>query len=62
MFDRYSIIDQADISDALLKLGRQREAEAAEAAKQALWVEKRVESAADEHSGIEAPAPAPRRN
>ena len=27
MFDRYSIIDQSDVTDALLKLERQRETE-----------------------------------
>jgi integrase len=62
MFDRYSIIDQSDISDALVKLERRRETEAAEAEKQAVWVENGKNLAADENSGVDAPASALRRN
>jgi len=61
MFDRYSIIDQSDISDALAKLERRRETEA-EAEKQAGWVENGKNRADIEDSGVDAPVPALRRN
>jgi integrase len=64
MFDRYSIIDSSDISDALVKLeaGRQREAKAAEAAKRPERVEYGQNRAQDDDFGVEATAPALRRN